>query len=249
MKLKRFSKEELEQLYHVIRILSQTRNIFPSNPKHKEKVFEVQALSIFQHARSNDGMPSHLTNGMLQFNYKPWFEFLDDQGIIELEKNPIGFKNWKIKTDIPSLQEFEKEVLQTKIKPIPYDRCFAFESMMRDIINNEVGKVFPLYPDQSFTIPNLIFRNETIDGLECDAVGRNMKDNQIRMFIEITKGAIDDKYLRKQKERRDMEENALLWFIGSRINETMYQKLIKDKKTIISLIPSFIEKYPILTIV
>lgn len=243
MNLKTIKKENLEKINLILNTFLNSRKFPPSLPEKDIELILKKDLSIFSMAQNNSGNPSNTAIGILQFNWKPILELMDQEGIIELDKSNL-FLDWKIKTNILSIQEYSKKTTQYLVKPIKFHLDDLFESIIRDLLNNNTNKNIPIYKTGQSFLPTLCFKKEIINGIECDIVGRNNK-GEIKVFIEICKGPITSDDIKKMKERHELEPTAKIWFMGSRINDTVYN-IITEKKGRITLISQLIDKYPII---
>lgn len=243
LNLKTIKKEDLEKIILTIKVFMNS-NKFPSNNPLQEIKFKIQDLSIFKYGvhNSNSGYPGDLTIGLYTFDYKPIIKIMEREGIIEINKKPF-FIDWEIKTNLQTIRNKEKEIFNFLNKPQKIYADNRFEIIIRDFLNNKNNIELPLYKSKTYKIPqNMCFKKEIINNIECDCVGRDNAGN-ILLFVEISNGSIDNKDIQKFYERQKIKSNAIIWFIGSRINENIYIRL-SSKGAKITLINQIKSKFP-----
>lgn len=243
MNLKTIKKEDLEKIVLTIQILEMSKKFSNNNPL-QEITFKIKELSIFKFGihNSDSGYPGDITIGLYTFNYKPIIDIMNREGIIEINKKPF-FIDWEIKTNLQTIQNKKNEINNFLNKPQKINIDTKFEIIIRDFLNNKTNIEFPLYKSKLYKIPkNVCFKKEIINNIECDCVGRD-NAGKILLFVEISNGSIDNKDIQKFYERQKIMSDATIWFIGSRINDNIYNRLSsKDAK--ITLINQIKSKFP-----
>jgi hypothetical protein len=248
MNFNQYTTEKLKQLSALIDLLLESPYIFDKQNPYQEVSFNLkEKITIFRDAHMHDGFPAkHCTNTRDYFNYIHLLEELDRGGSIEIDKGNVGFLDWIIKTDLWTMLNLKNKV-DARIKGIEEQaNSNNFESCIRDKLNNNQTLLFSVIPSGKFKLPPCSsFKQETIDGTQCDIVGRDC-NNEIVLFVEITKGSLERDDLRKFEERHLLAPNAIQWFICSRINRGINEKISANSQVRISKISQFLEDYPTL---
>lgn len=214
-------------MLYVLHAIDQQKNIFPSYLPQKDKQFRLSKVLWIRKSLENGGVDDIL-EAIKQLQNMEILQFQENEKL----ENSVIITN---KTNIQKARDYSIQLLRQHLNAAPQQ---DLESNIADILSSQKDKRFLLYPTWYIDISsNIGFAQEIIDGVECDLVGRDKKSWQIKYFIEITNGNIQNiKYSKKIAKRLEISPSATIWIVGKRITAHNLQKFSQYPKVKISLL-------------